>query len=93
MRVYNNSDVAQPVGRTVIPPKSEAFVDDAYLLTPWAKKMRKAKILVFPYYGKIPWEEAEVVKAAAEEPIPDPEEILATEDPDVVDEPEPPEED
>jgi hypothetical protein len=67
MRVFNNSNAAVPVGRTVIPAMSEAFVDDAYLLTPWAKRMKRERILVFPYYGTLPWEKAPILKAGEEE--------------------------
>lgn len=88
MRCYNNSDEVIVVGRTPIPPRTDVFIDDAYLHTPWAKKMRKEKVLVFPYYGKLPWNDVEVLKAAevVEAPPPAEEEPINTE-PDAVEDP------
>lgn len=62
MKVFNNTDEPIVVGRTTIPPRSSESVDDAYLITPWAKKMKKERRIVFPYYGHLPWEQANVVK-------------------------------
>jgi hypothetical protein len=82
MRCYNNSDEVIVVGRTPIPPRTDVFIDDAYLHTPWAKKMRKERVLVFPYYGKLPWTDVDVIKSAAapEEPTVEEEPINTTPD-------------